>query len=75
MLCLFARAQDKGQADLVDKMPKNIGTAIGIELRDNSQALSATNQKLIKAGMTFNVALGEFRSSFVLSWKIDVASS
>lgn len=42
----------------MEKLPKNIGTAIGLELRDNTQALSATNSKKIKAGMTFNVALG-----------------
>lgn len=41
-------------------MPKNLGAAIGIELRDNTQTLSATNEKIVKAGMTFNVSLGEF---------------
>lgn len=40
-------------------LPKNVGTAIGLELRDSTQALNASNTKLVKAGMTFNVAVGE----------------
>jgi nucleosome binding factor SPN SPT16 subunit len=51
--------QDKGHADLAEKLPKNLGAAVGIELRDNTQALSPTNEKRVKAGMTFNVALGK----------------
>jgi nucleosome binding factor SPN SPT16 subunit len=50
--------QDKGHADLAEKLPKNLGAAVGIELRDNTQALSPTNEKPLKAGMAFNVALG-----------------
>ncbi len=50
--------QDKGHADLAEKMPKNLGAAVGIELRDNTQALSPSNENPVKAGMTFNVALG-----------------
>jgi hypothetical protein len=37
-----------------------VGTAIGLELRDTTQALSATNTKPVKAGMAFNVAIGEW---------------
>lgn len=37
-----------------------MGTAIGLELRDTTQALSATNTKPVKAGMAFNVAIGEW---------------
>jgi len=51
--------QAQGQSDLVDKLPKNLGTAIGLELRDSTQALTPTNSKKVKAGMTFNVALGK----------------
>ena len=40
-------------------LPKNVGTAIGLELRDSTQALNASNTKGVKAGMTFNVAVGE----------------
>lgn len=56
---IYASAQDKGHAALADKLPKNLGTAIGIEIRDNTHTLSATNEKVVKAGMTFNVALGK----------------
>lgn len=52
--------QDKGHADLAEKLPKNVGAAIGVELRDNTQTLSATNDKVVKAGMTFNVAVGKY---------------
>ena len=58
--CWLPTLQEKGHADLVEKLPKNLGAAIGIELRDNTQALSATNDKPVKAGMTFNVALGKY---------------
>ena len=51
--------KDQGQADLVEKLPRNVGAAIGIELRDNTESLSATNNKTVKAGMTFNVAVGK----------------
>lgn len=52
--------QDAGREDLVQKFPKNIGTAIGIELRDSTQTLAGTNDTKIVAGMTFNVTLGKF---------------
>ncbi len=52
-------AQDKGQGHLVERLPRNVGTAIGLELRDSTQALSATNSKPVKAGMAFNVVVGE----------------
>ena len=51
--------QAKGQEELIGMLPKNVGTAIGLELRDSTQALNASNTKLVKAGMTFNVAVGE----------------
>ncbi len=51
--------QDKGHVDLAERLPKNVGAAIGVELRDNTQTLSATNDKVVKAGMTFNVAVGK----------------
>jgi nucleosome binding factor SPN SPT16 subunit len=49
----------KGEERLLAKMPKNVGHAIGLELRDNTNALSASNDKVVKAGMTFNVSLGK----------------
>ena len=51
--------QAKGQEALVEKLSKNVGTAIGLELRDSVQPLNASNNKLVKAGMTFNVSVGE----------------
>lgn len=51
--------QAKGQEALVAHLTRNVGTAIGLELRDSTQALSAANTKTVKAGMTFNVAVGE----------------
>ena len=54
-----ACAQAKGQQALVGKLGKNVGTAIGLELRDSTQALNATNTKPVVAGMAFNVAVGE----------------
>ena len=56
-------AQAKGQGALVERLGKNVGTAIGLELRDSSQALSPTNAKPVQAGMTFNVAVGEWRAA------------
>ncbi len=50
--------QDKGQGQLVERLPRSVGTAIGLELRDSSHALSATNAKPVKAGMAFNVVVG-----------------
>lgn len=50
--------QAKGQGALVERLGKNVGTALGLELRDSSQALSPTNSKPVQAGMTFNVAVG-----------------
>ncbi|KAI3435579.1 hypothetical protein D9Q98_001644 [Chlorella vulgaris] len=50
--------KSKGQEQLVASLPKNVGTAIGLELRDSQQQLSAANSKPVRAGMTFNVAVG-----------------
>jgi len=48
--------QEKDEA-MASKLGKNVGTSIGLEIRDNTQALSASNQRIVKAGMTFNVVL------------------
>lgn len=53
--------QAKGQEALVERLTKNVGTAIGLELRDTTQPLNATNTRPVKAGMTFNVAVGGWR--------------
>lgn len=49
--------KEKDEA-LASKLTKNIGTAIGLEIRDNTQALTPTNETILKAGMSFNVVLG-----------------
>jgi hypothetical protein len=54
----LVRTQAKGQEALLGSLTKNVGTAIGLELRDSTQQLSATNSKPVQAGMTFNVAVG-----------------
>jgi len=44
---------------MLANFPKNIGSAIGLELRDNAHTLQASNDKIVKPGMTFNVSIGE----------------
>ncbi|GAB4820394.1 hypothetical protein N2152v2_007440 [Parachlorella kessleri] len=48
----------RGQGHLVEKLPRSLGSAIGLELRDSTQQLSANNAKPVRAGMTFNVVVG-----------------
>ncbi len=50
--------QARGQGHLVEKLPRSLGSAIGLELRDSTQQLSANNAKPVRAGMTFNVVVG-----------------
>ena len=44
-------------ADLASKLGKNVGTAIGLEIRDNTQSLSDSSKFVLKAGMAFNISL------------------
>jgi len=44
--------------DLEKKLPKNVGTAIGIEFRESSLQLNSKNETRVRAGMAFNVAVG-----------------
>ena len=44
-------------AGLADKLGKHVGAAIGLELRDSTWALARGGDKVLKAGMTFNVVL------------------
>lgn len=53
-----SKMQAKGQEAMLGSLSKNVGTAIGLELRDSTQQLSASNSKPVQAGMTFNVAVG-----------------
>jgi nucleosome binding factor SPN SPT16 subunit len=52
-----AALEANGQAALVPRLAKNVGTALGLELRDSTLPLSAANAKPVRAGMAFNVAL------------------
>ena len=56
---------DKNMAHLAEKIPKNVGHIVGLELRDSTNALNATNSNFIKPGMTFNVSIGKSIIRFV----------
>ena len=58
--------QQKGQDALLEKLPKSLGTAVGLELRDNTHGLTASNDKLVQAGMTFKVSIGKFAWTYGL---------
>ena len=50
--------REKGEGlGLVDRLGKNVGSAIGLELRDCTWELAKGSDKVLKAGMTFNVVL------------------
>lgn len=44
---------------MIARMPKSIGTAIGLEIRDNTQSLSSQSHVVLKAGMAFSITLGK----------------
>ncbi|KAL9141128.1 hypothetical protein ABFS82_14G083000 [Erythranthe guttata] len=44
--------------ELVPNLTKSAGTGIGLEFRESGLGLNAKNERLIKAGMVFNVSLG-----------------
>lgn len=51
--------QDKGQGQLVEKLPKTLGFGMGLEFREASLLLSSKSQNVVKAGMIFNVSVGK----------------
>lgn len=51
--------QDKGQPELAERLGKDVGSVIGLELRDRSLPLSPSNDRPVAPGMTFNVSIGE----------------
>lgn len=55
---VVATLREKGQDALVERLGKNVGAGIGLELRDSQQQLSASNSKPVRAGMAFNVSVG-----------------
>lgn len=50
--------QKAGRDDLVEKLPKNLGFAQGLEFRDSSLLLSPKNTVSFKQGMVFCLAVG-----------------
>jgi nucleosome binding factor SPN SPT16 subunit len=52
------KLMDTGREHLVKCLPKNLGFSIGAYFREGSFALSAKNNVIFKAGMTFNLAIG-----------------
>lgn len=54
-----AALDERGQGALVEALGKNVGTGIGLDLRDGSCALTATAAGQVRAGTTFQVAVGE----------------
>ena len=50
--------QEKGQGHLAERLPKNLGFGIGLELRETGSNLNAKNTAQVKAGMTFHLHLG-----------------
>ena len=52
------KLDDEGRKDLVKKLPKNLGFAIGIDFRDSALTLSSKNNAKFQTGMTFNLCVG-----------------
>ncbi|KAI5658442.1 hypothetical protein M9H77_27235 [Catharanthus roseus] len=44
--------------ELVPNLTKSAGTGIGLEFRESGLSLNAKNDRLLKAGMVFNVSIG-----------------
>ncbi|CAI0465618.1 unnamed protein product [Linum tenue] len=54
-----ARSLVKSESpDLVAHLTKSAGTGIGLEFRESGLALNDRNDRLVKAGMVFNVSIG-----------------
>jgi nucleosome binding factor SPN SPT16 subunit len=49
---------ESGAPEFLPYFTKNAGTGIGIEFRESGLTLNGKNDKVIKAGMVFNVSLG-----------------
>ena len=53
-----ARAQERGQADLAERLPKAVGWGMGLEFRESHLQLTADMATPARPGMVFNVTLG-----------------
>ncbi|KAM1160128.1 hypothetical protein ACFX19_033782 [Malus domestica] len=49
---------EKEAPELVSNLTKSAGTGIGLEFRESGLNINAKNERLVKAGMVFNVSLG-----------------
>ncbi|KAL5580412.1 hypothetical protein UlMin_012854 [Ulmus minor] len=49
---------EKDAPELVPNLTKSAGTGIGLEFRESALNLNAKNDRVVKAGMVFNVSLG-----------------
>lgn len=49
---------EKEAAELAPSLTKSAGTGIGLEFRESGHNLNGKNEKILKAGMVFNVSLG-----------------
>lgn len=49
---------ERDAPELVSNLTKTAGTGIGLEFRESGLMLNAKNDKVLKAGMVFNVSLG-----------------
>ncbi|KAH7542906.1 FACT complex subunit SPT16 [Ziziphus jujuba] len=49
---------EKDAPELVPNLTKSAGTGIGLEFRESGLNLNAKNDRVVKAGMVFNVSLG-----------------
>ncbi|MQL95550.1 hypothetical protein Taro_028222 [Colocasia esculenta] len=49
---------EKEASELLPNLTKSAGTGIGLEFRESGLSLNAKNDRVLKAGMVFNVSLG-----------------
>ncbi|KAA8545293.1 hypothetical protein F0562_020077 [Nyssa sinensis] len=49
---------ERDAPELVTNLTKSAGTGIGLEFRESGLSLNAKNDRILKAGMVFNVTLG-----------------
>ncbi|XVF05897.1 hypothetical protein REPUB_Repub06bG0001500 [Reevesia pubescens] len=49
---------EKDAPELIPNLTKSAGTGIGLEFRESGLNLNAKNDRVVKAGMVFNVSLG-----------------
>eukprot|EP00850_Spirogloea_muscicola_P026810 SM010721S14107 [mRNA] locus=s10721:8:385:- [translate_table: standard] len=49
---------EKADAKLLPFFTKNAGTGMGIEFRESGLSLNSKNERVVRSGMVFNVALG-----------------